>query len=449
MGRPRPLGAPAGRDRRHAAARDPRPLRRRAAGLAHRSAPRPRPRSRDRPPTTGRFEPERGAARARSPTSAWSPSRPSAARRLPAGHRRRRRRAPLRPRDAEARPGPCHRPRHPRRRATRSSSTPSRGGTWSSSRASPTAAAGAPSSTCWTIPAQPMGARLLREWILRPLVELERIQDRLDAVEELAFRTVDRGRFREAPRPPSRTSTASWAASSSGTAGPRDLIASGRSLRALPAAREKPSRECQAPLLRALVPRSWIPPSTSPTTWTRPSSTSLRRLARGRRRHPARASTPSSTSSARISQRRTRARSRRSRSASGSAPASPPSRSASTACSATTSRSASRTSGLSPPTTCASRRSRAGSASSPRSSRSTRRRCSGRRAHPRARGRALRGAARRDSRAGARRVQQTARAAAAVDVLAALAEAATPPRLRQAARRPRGRVRVLARDGTR
>src|SRR5262249_58614239 len=44
----------------------------------------------------------------------------------------------------------------------------------------------------------PMGARLLREWILRPLVEREPIQDRLDAVEELAFRTVERGRLREA-----------------------------------------------------------------------------------------------------------------------------------------------------------------------------------------------------------------------------------------------------------
>ena len=42
-----------------------------------------------------------------------------------------------------------------------------------------------------------MGARLLRDRILRPLVELERIQDRLDAVEELAFRAVDRGRLRE------------------------------------------------------------------------------------------------------------------------------------------------------------------------------------------------------------------------------------------------------------
>ena len=43
----------------------------------------------------------------------------------------------------------------------------------------------------------PMGGRLLRSWLLRPLLSLERIRDLLDAVEELAFRATDRGRFRE------------------------------------------------------------------------------------------------------------------------------------------------------------------------------------------------------------------------------------------------------------
>jgi len=43
-----------------------------------------------------------------------------------------------------------------------------------------------------------MGSRLLRAWLLRPLVALEPIRDRLDAVEELAFRTTERGKFREA-----------------------------------------------------------------------------------------------------------------------------------------------------------------------------------------------------------------------------------------------------------
>src|SRR5262249_2281404 len=44
----------------------------------------------------------------------------------------------------------------------------------------------------------PRGARLLRQWILRPLVDVPRIQDRLDAVEELAFRTLEREALREA-----------------------------------------------------------------------------------------------------------------------------------------------------------------------------------------------------------------------------------------------------------
>ncbi len=35
----------------------------------------------------------------------------------------------------------------------------------------------------------PMGGRLLRAWLLRPLLSLERIQDRLDAVEDFAFRS--------------------------------------------------------------------------------------------------------------------------------------------------------------------------------------------------------------------------------------------------------------------
>ena len=42
-----------------------------------------------------------------------------------------------------------------------------------------------------------MGGRMLRAWLLRPLVALERIRDRLDSVEELAFRSTDRGKFRE------------------------------------------------------------------------------------------------------------------------------------------------------------------------------------------------------------------------------------------------------------
>jgi DNA mismatch repair protein MutS len=96
-----------------------------------------------------------------------------------------------------------------------------------------------------------MGERLLREWILRPLVELERIQDRLDAVEELAFRALDRGRLRDAlgqvqdlDRLLGRITL--------GTAGPRDLLALGASLQALPKADEA-LHECLAPLVRRSV----------------------------------------------------------------------------------------------------------------------------------------------------------------------------------------------------
>jgi len=98
-----------------------------------------------------------------------------------------------------------------------------------------------------------MGARELRQWILRPLVEVARIQDRLDAVEELAFRIRERGRLRERlgevqdlERIMGRVSV--------GTAGPRDLVALARSLRALTGAREA-LEDLQAPLVRGDVKR--------------------------------------------------------------------------------------------------------------------------------------------------------------------------------------------------
>jgi DNA mismatch repair protein MutS len=94
-----------------------------------------------------------------------------------------------------------------------------------------------------------MGTRLLREWILAPLVRVEPIQDRLDAVEELAFRTLERGRFREVlgdvqdlDRILGRVSL--------GTASPRDLVALSRSLKRVPDAQEALSL-CLAPLTRA------------------------------------------------------------------------------------------------------------------------------------------------------------------------------------------------------
>jgi len=39
-----------------------------------------------------------------------------------------------------------------------------------------------------------MGGRLIRAWLVRPLVALARIQDRLDAVEDFAFHATDRAK---------------------------------------------------------------------------------------------------------------------------------------------------------------------------------------------------------------------------------------------------------------
>ncbi len=97
----------------------------------------------------------------------------------------------------------------------------------------------------------PMGGRLLRAWLLRPLTSLEAIRDRLDAVEELAVRTTDRGKLRETlksildlERLLARIALA--------TASPRDLVALGRSLAAVPRLALMLT-ECQAPLVRSLI----------------------------------------------------------------------------------------------------------------------------------------------------------------------------------------------------
>jgi len=96
-----------------------------------------------------------------------------------------------------------------------------------------------------------MGARLLRGWLLRPLLALEPIRDRLDAVEDLAFRTLERGRLREA-----LTAVLDLerlvARASLGTAGPRDLVALRDSCAAIPRVRAELDG-FQAPLLRSLV----------------------------------------------------------------------------------------------------------------------------------------------------------------------------------------------------
>ncbi len=96
-----------------------------------------------------------------------------------------------------------------------------------------------------------MGGRQLRQWLLRPLVALARIQDRLDAVEDFAFRSTERARVRELLKSVHDIERI-VARVSLGTAGPRDLVALGQSLAALPRLRAGVS-ELQAPLVKSLA----------------------------------------------------------------------------------------------------------------------------------------------------------------------------------------------------
>ncbi len=96
-----------------------------------------------------------------------------------------------------------------------------------------------------------MGGRLLRAWLMRPLVALARIEDRLDAVEDFAFHATDRAKLRDLlkgmhdlERLVSRASL--------GTANPRDLVALGQSLTLLPRLRTILS-DLKAPLVRSLL----------------------------------------------------------------------------------------------------------------------------------------------------------------------------------------------------
>jgi DNA mismatch repair protein MutS len=95
-----------------------------------------------------------------------------------------------------------------------------------------------------------MGGRLLRSWLLRPLMALEPVRDRLDGVEELAFRAVERGRFREALRGVHDLERL-VARAALGTAGPRDLVALKASIASIPRCKEALDA-MQAPLLRSL-----------------------------------------------------------------------------------------------------------------------------------------------------------------------------------------------------
>ena len=97
----------------------------------------------------------------------------------------------------------------------------------------------------------PMGGRLLRAWLQRPAYTFERIQDRLDAVEELAFRNTERAKLRDAlkgvhdlERLVARVALR--------TAGPRDLVALQQSVSVIPRVRGL-LEDFRAPLVQSFV----------------------------------------------------------------------------------------------------------------------------------------------------------------------------------------------------
>ena len=96
-----------------------------------------------------------------------------------------------------------------------------------------------------------MGGRLLRGWLLRPLLAIERIQDRLDAVEELAFRSTERAKLRDTLKTIHDIERL-VARASLGIAGPRDLVSLRQSIAAVPRVRLLLS-DLQAPLVRSLL----------------------------------------------------------------------------------------------------------------------------------------------------------------------------------------------------
>ena len=96
-----------------------------------------------------------------------------------------------------------------------------------------------------------MGGRLIRSWLVRPLIALERIQDRLDAVEELAFRSTERAKLRDTLKGIHDIERL-VARASLGIAGPRDLVALRQSIAVVPRVRLLLS-DLQAPLVRSLI----------------------------------------------------------------------------------------------------------------------------------------------------------------------------------------------------
>ncbi|MCE5310041.1 MAG: DNA mismatch repair protein MutS [Acidobacteriales bacterium] len=92
-----------------------------------------------------------------------------------------------------------------------------------------------------------MGARLLRRWLVRPSMDRTEIEHRLDAVEELTKATIARAEIRHAMEGVLDLERL-LAKVTLGTAGPRELLALGRSLAALPELRRL-TGGCAAPRL--------------------------------------------------------------------------------------------------------------------------------------------------------------------------------------------------------
>lgn len=95
-----------------------------------------------------------------------------------------------------------------------------------------------------------MGSRLLRNWLVKPLLNIERIMQRQDAIEELLGSASVRRRLTEALSTLSDLERLAVRISSA-TVNPRDLLAAGQSLAALPAVASQLS-DCHSPLLTKL-----------------------------------------------------------------------------------------------------------------------------------------------------------------------------------------------------
>ncbi len=78
-----------------------------------------------------------------------------------------------------------------------------------------------------------MGARMLKQWLLRPLVDKETIGGRLDAVEQLAFDTITRTKLAGALKPLVDIERV-LARITLGNASPRDYVGLGQSLAVIP-----------------------------------------------------------------------------------------------------------------------------------------------------------------------------------------------------------------------